>query len=243
MKKIHAFILTFLAVGLIASQISLFYLYPKERETAIIGRVIDGDTLELTDGRTVRLLNINTPEKGSAYSEEATNFLSYYTNKSVQIETSGIDKYDRTLAKIYAPEYLNLEIIRQGLATTFLVSDEETNEFVKAEKEAISQGIGMWVHSKHYGCVNAKVYPKEEKVTIYVLCNISLYGFYLRDESRKIYKIPDIKEKEVTLYSTSGNNTSSKLFWNAGNVWNDDRDSIYIFDSENKLVYYYSYGY
>ena len=44
----------------------------------MISRVIDGDTVELEDGRTIRLLNINTPEKGRPFSDEATDFLKEY---------------------------------------------------------------------------------------------------------------------------------------------------------------------
>lgn len=243
MKKVHALILSLLAVGIIASQISLFSLYPRSLEKVTINRVIDGDTLKLDDGRTVRLLNINTPEKGAAFSKESTSFLAAFVNKSVRIDSTGLDRYNRVLARIYAPEYLNLEIVKNGLATTFLVDSSETKEFASAEQQAISQSLGMWKRSKYYGCINAKVYPKEEKVLINILCNVDLSGWYLRDESRKIYKIPSISTKEVTIYSTSGKDTQSSLFWNAGNVWNDDRDSLYIFDEKDALVFSFSYGY
>jgi len=46
-----------------------------EITSAIVPRIIDGDTIELQNGERVRLLGINTPEKGQPYYEEATNRL------------------------------------------------------------------------------------------------------------------------------------------------------------------------
>lgn len=34
----------------------------KEKETAVVKRVVDGDTIELSDGRKVRYIGIDTPE-------------------------------------------------------------------------------------------------------------------------------------------------------------------------------------
>jgi endonuclease YncB( thermonuclease family) len=35
-----------------------------ELETVLVSRVIDGDTVELPDGRRIRYLGIDTPERG-----------------------------------------------------------------------------------------------------------------------------------------------------------------------------------
>ena len=40
-------------------------------EQALVIRVIDGDTVELADGRRVRYLGIDTPESGEYYAENA----------------------------------------------------------------------------------------------------------------------------------------------------------------------------
>ena len=61
MQSKHALILAFLITGLIASNYFLFQFLSAQQklETAIVARVIDADTIELEDGRTLRLLNIN----------------------------------------------------------------------------------------------------------------------------------------------------------------------------------------
>ena len=48
---------------------------PLEITSAIVSKVIDGDTIKLQNGERVRLLGINTPEMGQPYYEEATNRL------------------------------------------------------------------------------------------------------------------------------------------------------------------------
>src|SRR3989344_4938496 len=61
--------------------------------TAEVTRVIDGDTLELSTGEKVRLLGINTPEKGSTNYLEAKKFTeNLVLNKTVRKEEIGIWK-------------------------------------------------------------------------------------------------------------------------------------------------------
>ena len=43
-------------------------------EEGVVDRVIDGDTIVIND-TTIRMLGINTPERGERYYEEATEFL------------------------------------------------------------------------------------------------------------------------------------------------------------------------
>ncbi len=45
---------------------------PDELETVTVAQVTDGDTIKLTDGRRVRYIGMNTPERGQPYYEQAT---------------------------------------------------------------------------------------------------------------------------------------------------------------------------
>src|SRR3989338_4069674 len=45
-------------------------------EYEVVSRAVDGDTFELSNGEKVRLVCVNTPEKGEFYYKEATTFLS-----------------------------------------------------------------------------------------------------------------------------------------------------------------------
>src|SRR5688500_17033673 len=44
---------------------------PSGLETATVAKIVDGDTADLRDGRTVRYIGLNTPEKDQPYYNEA----------------------------------------------------------------------------------------------------------------------------------------------------------------------------
>jgi endonuclease YncB( thermonuclease family) len=245
MNKKHALLLSFLLTALIASTIYSFSLAEGEKNTGVIARVIDGDTLELEDRTLLRLINVNTPEKNNYGYQEAKDFLKQWENSSVFLELLGLDKYQRTLARVYAPEYLNLELVKQGLASKYLVHDIEKREFAEAEKVAIEQEKGMWKKSTYYGCFITDINKKKEFVKIDNSCtSINMKGWKLKDESRKVYTFPSIAVTSLILHTSSGKDNETDLFWNLKEpVWNDDSDSLYIFDSQGRLVHYESYGY
>jgi len=246
MKKKHALILALLITLLIASNVYLVSLFDKPtKETATISRVIDGDTLETTEGERLRLININTPEKSEKGYEEAIQFIFFLENRTVEIEILGLDRYQRTLVRVFTPEYLNIEIVKRGLAKKFLVHESELSEFEEAEEFAIENSLGIWEHSVYFNCLNSKLDPEEEIATIINTCeDINFKNFIITDESRKRYKFPSINLGEVNLHSQEGKNNETDLFWNLKqNVWNNDRDTLYIFDAEGKIAHYESYGY
>lgn len=252
MNHKYALLFSFLITGLIASNIFFFHTLSAEdsRESAVISRVIDGDTIKLQDGRTLRFLNINSPEKTDINSALSSEFLKPYENKTVFIEVAGVDKYRRTLARIYdGDEYLNLRLVQLGLASKFLVDSSELSLFSKAESEAVSEGAGIWKKSAYFGCFGAKIDAEGEDVELKNSgCGpVPLKEFYLKDESRKIYKFGDITipaGESIILHTENGESTETDLFWNSKtSIWNNDRDTLYLFDSEGKIALHSSYGY
>ena len=84
-----------------------------------VSRVVDGDTVELADGRKVRYLGINTPERGQPFYQEATDFnAELVAGKKVRLEfdVDTIDKYGRTLAHVFVGLFL------PSLATILLMA-------------------------------------------------------------------------------------------------------------------------
>ena len=248
MKQKHALILALLITILIATNISFLKLItesPPNTETVIVSRVIDGDTLVLEDGRTLRLQNINTPEKNTPNYELSMNFLKQYENKTIEMENLGQEKYNRTLARIYAPTYLNLELVEKGLsAKAWVKDDEETKLFAKAEAKAIEQGIGIWKHSSYYNCFESEINEKQEIVILKNKCsNINIGSWIIKDESTKTLKFSNQEIGQITIHSAKGENDKENIFWNAGNVWNNDRDTLYLFDENGNIAHYHSYGY
>lgn len=86
----------------------LLLCLPAQAET-IVGKVVsvtDGDTLTLrteTETLKVRLLGIDTPERGQPYGTKAKQALSDMVfGQSVTIESSGKDCYGRTLETVFS---------------------------------------------------------------------------------------------------------------------------------------------
>ncbi len=243
MEKKYAIFTALIITLIIAGNYLFFYDFDSGREIVVVGRVMDGDTVELDDGRKIRLLNINTPEKGRAFSDEAFDFLKTLEGNSVELDAEGVDRYGRTLGRIYSDKYINLEIVRLGLAHKYLVDEKELGDFIKAEEEAIGNGWGIWQRSEFYGCLNVEINKYEEYVLIKDNCGLNFGGWNLKDESTKIYKMDNVREKEFKIYSAKKDDKDGEYYWGRGEAWNDDKDSIFITDANGLIVYYDSYGY
>ena len=248
MIKKYAFIFAFLITGLILSDFFIFTSFSvkeKNLEKVTIAKITDGDTLKLSDGRIIRLLNVNSPEKGMPGSNLSKEFLKTLENKTAEIEITGIDKYKRNLARIYTSEYINLALVRNGLASKFLVQESELSEFSKAEESAIKNSLGIWKKSEFFRCLDAHIDKLKEEVLIKNSCSeVNLLGWMLKDESRKIYYFKNISLGRITLHSNHGTDNATDIFWgNDGDIWNNDRDSLYLFDSEEGIAQYETYGY
>jgi len=249
MNKKHSFILAILLTLTIINTIYLFNSSSAESQLELvkISKIIDGDTIELDDGRRIRLLNINSPEKSSALHAGSKEYLEQFQNNNIYLDYAGKEKYGRDLARIYDLDsnYINLELVKNGLASKFLVSEGELNEFSEAEAQALAEGMGIWIHSDFYGCIESNIDRDEEKVILSSKCgSLNLEGWTLKDESRKEYKFHISNFSEIILFSKEGEDNQYYIFWNQKtNVWNSDRDTLYIFDEESKIVLAQSYGY
>ncbi len=241
-KKSAALFITLLIVVVAFGNYLFFSEKANSREKVVIVRVIDGDTLETDTGMTIRLLNVNTPEKKEAYYAEAKSFTEQLINRSVEIEIAGTEKYGRTLGRIYAPYYFNLALVENGFAHTLLVSDEETKTFAKAEENARLKEKGIWRHSYAYGCLKGTINSKKELVSLIKTCNVSVIGWTVKDETTHSYSFRK-DFSSIDLFSQKGTDGDNSIYWGRGNVWNDDRDSLFIRDTKGDLVYFYQYGY
>lgn len=66
---------------------------PTNLAEARVSRVIDGDTIELTNGERVRLIGVDAPERNQVGGDAATNFTSQkVTNRPIWLEPDGNDR-------------------------------------------------------------------------------------------------------------------------------------------------------
>jgi endonuclease YncB( thermonuclease family) len=127
-----------------------------------VQRVIDGDTLRLGDGRSVRMIGLNTPELGKQGRSDEPFAVAARQRLQALVEASGgrvglrpgkqaQDHYGRTLAHIYSASGANLEaqMLADGLG--FQVAVAPNVDLVAcqqaAERSARQAGRGLWRQS------------------------------------------------------------------------------------------------
>lgn len=241
-----------------------------ETTSAIVSSVIDGDTVKLQNGEKVRLLGINTPEKGQPYYDEATNRLKeLIEGKTVTLEKDVDDKdqYGRLLRYIYIDDTLvNLEMVREGYGNVYIIppNTKYSNKFEGAEEEAKNAQRGMWEPSGdlsqcigilyfHWNAEGDDCYNlDDEYLTFKNTCSesIDMTGWTVKDEANHIYNFPDFRlvgGATVTLYTGSGKDTATELYWNSSGhtcnaIWNNDGDTLFLRDISGNLVMSYSYS-
>ena len=144
---------------------------PAWPETVRARRVIDGDTIQLTDGRLVRYIGIDAPEvhrkahPGDAawqagrtvwladrepFGDEATaanRRLVQGAALTLEYDRERQDRYGRTLAYVYAgPVMVNEALVRQGWARPLAIPPDVTyaERFQALADAARASGRGVW---------------------------------------------------------------------------------------------------
>jgi micrococcal nuclease len=102
----------------------------------MVSRAIDGDTVELSDGRLVRYIGVDTPEvrrrKNGAWVLDPEPFAeaardanaAWVQGKRVKLEydVERHDRYGRLLAYVYVDgEMVNEKLVREGYAKTLTI--------------------------------------------------------------------------------------------------------------------------
>ena len=143
-----------LVAGTMIVLVVLFHM-AKQLDLHEVRRVYDGDTIELDDGRKIRLIGVDAPEvespysKAEKYGQASKKHLRKLLNQKkvyIKVGPTTYDKYGRTLAYVYADDVLiNGRMIRDGWAQAYIRFNYKYKDlFVAYEKEARAKGIGMW---------------------------------------------------------------------------------------------------
>lgn len=148
--------------------IILLFLYQNWQRNIVV-RVVDGDSMEMRDGRRVRLLGIDAPEKGLCFSEEAKRTLSDLVfGKHVRLKNIVPDAYGRTLATVIVEDFptwisymkwryggkptlfpipdplVSRQLLALGLAKNTGSNTSYKNEFSVATKYAKDYKLGIY---------------------------------------------------------------------------------------------------
>ncbi|MDD5680212.1 MAG: thermonuclease family protein [Candidatus Omnitrophica bacterium] len=136
----------------------------------LVTKVIDGDTLRLENGESVRLIGVDTPESkvnaklkrdskrtnkdyetiitmGKA-AAEFTKKLADARRVKLEFDVEKRDRYNRLLAYVYLPDgkMLNAEIVKAGYAQVMTIPPNVMHQdmFLQLQEEARESKRGLW---------------------------------------------------------------------------------------------------
>ncbi|MFO2463154.1 thermonuclease family protein [Pseudomonas sp. 15FMM2] len=150
------------AIWLAPAQAEVFCPALTAVSTVEVQRVVDGDTLRLQDGRSVRMIGVNAPETGKKGRSDEPFAVAARQRLQALVDASdgrvgmvlgreSKDRYGRTLAHLYDANGANLEaqILAEGLG--FLVAVAPNVDLVAcqqaAERSARQARLGLWRQS------------------------------------------------------------------------------------------------
>lgn len=127
-----------------------------QSETAVVTRIIDGDTIELSDGRKVRYIGIDTPETKApntpvqCFGQQASEFNQQLVkDKAVRLEkdVNNTDRYGRLLRYVYVDDqFVNEMLVAEGyaVASSYPPDIAKQDQLRAAEAQAQQTGKGLW---------------------------------------------------------------------------------------------------
>jgi endonuclease YncB( thermonuclease family) len=150
---------------LLALTVAFVFTSAPLAQAETILKVTDGDTIRVSTGKDVRLLQIDTPEPMSSecYSNEATAALTkLISGKTVRLESdpvsANIDRFGRDLRYVFVGKLnINLKMVELGAAAPLFYNGEKGkywSQLLKAAEKAKKNKIGLWGK-----CPSAKLDP------------------------------------------------------------------------------------
>ena len=211
-----------------------------EEQVLTVSDVVDGDTIKLSDGKTVRLIGINTPEVGEpCYSEAKDKLSGLVLGKEVMLEedVGDMDRSGRLLRYIYVGDtFVNLALVELGLAHSYEygLNTKYSEQLKQAEAKAKGAGGCLWKQSHenyiqdqcisianfNFNALGDDNYNLNDEYVVFVnKCpySIGMAGWTVRDESSSNrYTFPVFVSQPrtmFTLFTGAGANTASALYW------------------------------
>ncbi len=219
-----------------------------------VEKVVDGDTF-IADGKSFRLLGVDSPEKGQKCYEDAKNFLRKEIENKTVFVLYGLkkkDKYGRYLVYVFSgKEFINKRLIENGFAVY-----RDFGDFLL---------LGFLLPKEKYGCVK-EIDTCEECIGIsYFLwnpegddckggemiklknfcdfaCNLS--GWVIENSKGERFVLNNtVLKHTLYIYSGCGEDKNTVYLCKKGckAVWNNKGDTFILKTPEGQIVLNYSY--
>ena len=122
------------------------FTVPATAELKVIAKVIDGDTIKLSDGTRVRLHGIDAPERNQPYGKKAARELNRLLGSSVYVEATDTDRFGRTIAVLWTINgvNVNLEMVCTGAAWWYERYARGDTELRECQESARESNLGLW---------------------------------------------------------------------------------------------------
>jgi len=143
----------FIVWALSASIVLNIFLIHGIYNRSLVKQVPDGDTLQLNDGRRIRLRGIDAPEKGRCLSDESALRLAELTlGRHISIKNAITDTYGRIVADVFitdpiiwfSPVYANRKMISSGLVSYSSTGTEYDAGNLSAYREIKDKKLGIF---------------------------------------------------------------------------------------------------
>ncbi len=135
---------------------------PVPESHCVVRQVADGDSFRCSDGRRVRLIGIDSPERdqgpfGNKAQQALLGILPPGSDVLLEYDLRPTDQYGRLLAYVWTgPILVNEALVRGGWAVLYTVPPniKYAERFRQAQNEARAQGTGLWAE-RGFDCVPA----------------------------------------------------------------------------------------
>ncbi len=241
----------------------IYYVFPENQKNEnSVKEVIDGDTILLNNNEKVRLIGINTPEKGQYFYPESKEVLKTMVSKkevTLEKDVSNRDQYGRLLRYVFLDDtFINLEMVKKGFANAYTYPPDVkySEQLLKAERFARENNLGLWQKSEidkisielNYDAEgNDNNNLNDEYV---IMKNISgeqfnIKGWNIKDSATNIYEFEKyifLPNTNIYLFTGRGEDKGNNFYWGKSQpVWNNDHDTLYLRDSNGHLIDIYDY--
>jgi endonuclease YncB( thermonuclease family) len=165
--------------ALLAIGVSISSGYTASAATTIT-KVYDGDTIMLSTGEKVRLLQIDTPElyPTECYGKEARSALVKLLNTPGQLslktdpKLDKVDRYGRLLRYVFIGKTnINLKLVEIGASAPYFYKGDKgqySTQILKAALTAKSKAIGLWK-----SCPGTRLTPNDAVTTLSTAVSIT----------------------------------------------------------------------